>query len=306
MRTVIGLLLAGVLGCGGEAVSEDPSGGAADPGKADGVVADADGYVLTPAGYYHRSCVYEIAPDDSVREDGTIDHVDGSSTRLAPCQFPIRRAAPAVVPTIDGWLEAADWMSPSPVTSLSARWTVPQAPAQAASQTLFFFPSVEPSGMDKIIQPVLQYGTSGAGGGAYWAIASWYVGEQALNSKLQKVNPGDRLSGVMTTQSCSAAGACSWTITTRDLTTNKSVQLKVTRPEPYPYVNGAVLEVYGVSDCGQLPANGPSTFTGIAVGGAAGALHPTWTSDLWAGATATPSCNYRVTSTANSASLAYR
>ena len=53
-----------------------------------------------------------------------------------------------------------------------------------------------------IYQPVLQWGSSAAGGGNYWAVASWYVdgqgGPGACHTKLVKVNPGEVLVGVMT------------------------------------------------------------------------------------------------------------
>ena len=53
-----------------------------------------------------------------------------------------------------------------------------------------------------IYPPVLQWGPSAAGGGNYWAVASWYAdgqGGQAFYSQLVQVsNPGDILVGIMT------------------------------------------------------------------------------------------------------------
>ncbi len=64
---------------------------------------------------------------------------------------------------------------------------------------IFLFSGIQNSTM--IYQPVLQWGESAAGGGNYWAVASWYVDGQggiALHSSLVQVNPGDTLVGVMT------------------------------------------------------------------------------------------------------------
>jgi len=61
------------------------------------------------------------------------------------------------------------------------------------------FNSIEPASYDTILQPVLQYGPSAAGGGAYWAVASWYVtGQGAYYTKLVRVNVGQSLQGVIT------------------------------------------------------------------------------------------------------------
>src|ERR1035438_9024047 len=60
-----------------------------------------------------------------------------------------------------------------------------------------------------IYQPVLQWGSSAAGGGNYWAVASWYAdgqGGQAFYSSLVRVNPGQVLVGVMNETAQSASG----------------------------------------------------------------------------------------------------
>jgi hypothetical protein len=52
-----------------------------------------------------------------------------------------------------------------------------------------------------IIQPVLQWGPSAAGGGNYWAITNWYAdgqGGAASFKPLIRVNPGDVVQGVKT------------------------------------------------------------------------------------------------------------
>ena len=49
-----------------------------------------------------------------------------------------------------------------------------------------------------IRQPVLQWGTSPAGGGNSWGIASWSCGPQCVHSKLVAVNAGDSITGPST------------------------------------------------------------------------------------------------------------
>ena len=50
------------------------------------------------------------------------------------------------------------------------------APATRSRQTIFLFNGIQNTGANfGILQPVLQYGSSAAGGGAFWSIASWYV-----------------------------------------------------------------------------------------------------------------------------------
>jgi hypothetical protein len=57
---------------------------------------------------------------------------------------------------------------------------------------------------------VLQWGTSPAGGGNFWSVATWYVGPPGQPSfhseSVQRVNVGDPLIGVMTLSGQSAAG----------------------------------------------------------------------------------------------------
>ena len=66
------------------------------------------------------------------------------------------------------------------MSRLTTEWTVPPAPATQNGQTIFLFPGIQNSTM--IYQPVLQWGPSAAGGGNYWAVASWYVDGQGGHS----------------------------------------------------------------------------------------------------------------------------
>ena len=100
-----------------------------------------------------------------------------------------------------GWITYASWSNGTgtPVSRFATSWVVPPVPATSSGQTVFLFNGIQNSTM--IYQPVLQWGPSAAGGGDYWAIASWYADGQggvAFYSALTQVNPGDVLTGVMT------------------------------------------------------------------------------------------------------------
>jgi hypothetical protein len=108
-----------------------------------------------------------------------------------------------------GWITYAGWTNNTgqPVSLFKTSWVVPPAPATQSGQVVFLFSGIQNSTM--IYQPVLQYGVSAAGGGNYWAVASWYADGQSghsFYSSLVRVNPGDTLVGVMTLTGQSAAG----------------------------------------------------------------------------------------------------
>ncbi len=106
--------------------------------------------------------------------------------------------------TASGWVAYSYWSNTDttahPVTYFSTTWTVPSAPTRQNNQTLFLFNAMQngTTAASYIIQPVLQWGSSAAGGGKYWAIANWFVsGSQAYYSALQTVSTGTVLQGVL-------------------------------------------------------------------------------------------------------------
>ncbi|KAJ7820546.1 hypothetical protein B0H13DRAFT_2130062 [Mycena leptocephala] len=60
-------------------------------------------------------------------------------------------------------------------TVVHTTWAVPAVPTTDHGQTIFYFNALQPNASSAILQPVLQYGPSNAGGGSFWAVASWYV-----------------------------------------------------------------------------------------------------------------------------------
>jgi hypothetical protein len=268
------MLLGGLLDLPSCVTSEDPTM----------PLASEDAYRVTPLGLVRAGCVHEVEDGAEVGRDD-YDACDDAPT-----------------PTVNGWVEAAWWDAPSTPTKLSTTWTVPPAPTTYHGQTVFFFPSFEPAAGGRIVQPVLQYGPSAAGGGQYWAIASWYVGTSTVHSTLQQVNAGDTITGTMTTTGDCSTGSCKFVIVTRDVTSSHSRTLSVYETEPYTAVQAGVLEAYQINACSDLPAATTTKFSKLVVDEPSGAVTPPWSARNWS---PSPSCVYGVTHNGSTVTLSY-
>jgi hypothetical protein len=169
------------------------------------------GYVQTPAGLTHASCVHEIPHGSTVDADGNVQDAKGAVlARYDPCGYkPTLKfgtqvhESPAASsttqtssPTVNGWVSWVKQTIPSGSTTwnfLATGITVPPDPIRRTGQLLYYFNGLEPSNGNRIVQPVLQWGSSPAGGGNYWAIASWIVwGDgRAYHTGISQVNVGD-------------------------------------------------------------------------------------------------------------------
>jgi len=107
---------------------------------------------------------------------------------------------------INGWITYAycqimdENISNQAPNYFSTTWNVPSPPLIYSDQLLYLFDGVETiqSGVAHIVQPVLQWGISPAGGGEYWSICNWYVNSnQFYYDSLIKVNPGESLQGII-------------------------------------------------------------------------------------------------------------
>lgn len=278
-------------------------------------------YVVTPNGFFAPSCVQAVHDGEKLHADGRIEAVDGSIRKPATCTQPHFRfdgtrvnpngsfAMPAIHaranPTINGWVEDANYESSVNIGKIVATWTVPKTPTSQTGQTDYFFPGLEQndSNPESILQPVLGYG---AFSGTVWTLSSWNccVSGTTYYSGPINVNVGDKILG---TTACAAKNSCgTWAITSQDVTTNKSTTLKT---DPYGnllWVFGGVMEVYGVSSCNELPASSPLTYSGIAVYNTSFTQisNPPWGKDYPIGS-GTPQCSYNVSTSASSVSLSY-
>ncbi|KAJ7440161.1 hypothetical protein FB451DRAFT_141382 [Mycena latifolia] len=158
--------------------------------------------VLTPSGYRPKANVHAIPAGGSLAHVGNEIHVlaaDGTVVHVATAGAP-QEARAAVARENFGWIGFAIYTGTAPITSLTTKWTVPPVPATDNGQTVFLFNALAPTGgSSAILQPVLQYGRSNAGGGPYWALASWYVdADNTFFTPLVNTTVGATLTGVVT------------------------------------------------------------------------------------------------------------
>jgi hypothetical protein len=274
----------------------------------------APDYVLTPSGGIHKSCFHELADTDTMADDVSITHADGTSTPIAPClyarqalhtQGPVETTGVAEPePVNNGWIESANWTSSVAIKSMHADFMVPKAPTSYRGQTVFLFPALEPTSGSDIIQPVLQYGPSAAGGGEYWAIATWFGGGtwqgNYFYSKLRKVSVGETLTSEMEdTGDCHPMG-CVWKIAMHDSHDTTNLNITVLNGVQWQWVFGGVLEAYNVTHCNQYP-DSHELFDSISVKDYAGHSHsPSWRHDI-----GPKGCGEKMTSNSTTARLYY-
>jgi len=262
------------------------------------VYAVNSGPILTPFGYRPSECVHaveegEIVSFDDVDEmfrirkpvitNGVEEMVVRLELPRCSVQMPKRPEDRGARADPDGWAAYSLWLTTTAMDYYTGYWTIPPTPVQEGLQTLFLFTGFQNAYASNsradvsIIQPVLQWGSSDAGGSKYWSIASWYVsGSHASFSPLSSpLNSGDIIYGSM------ELNGKFWNITTSDQTLKKSTSLTAAVPETE--IDAFVtLEVYGVSTCSDYP-NGSDTFSSLTLEVNGGVVTPVWQSDTQPG-----------------------
>jgi hypothetical protein len=266
-----------------------------------------DGYVITPFGYFHPSCVQSLAKGERLLDDGRVQHSDGSLERsFATCKYPRysrtgfapRKGLTTISPLeISGWLENANITTGSNAKSyaaLVARWTVPSQPASNDGQLLYFFPGFEDIGKaQSILQPVMAWYQG------QWTIASWNC---CLNGVIEhsppvNVAPGDKLYGSITSTCAAGSLSCStWNVLSIDLTTGDSTLLADAPSEGqlFNWAFGGVLEPYYVVSCNDYPPEKQLMFSEITVfdENRQAIAKPKWLMSV--DTVSTPKCNYGI------------
>ena len=231
-------------------------------------------WLQAPGALVRSDCVHHVPNGASIEMSGDVTlngvfiaHYDPcpvSSIRTRPSQpgTAPSGAAPSTAPPpgTGGWVEGAQrHVSLSSGTNLDylvSGWAVPEDPVSDGA-LIYLFNGLEPEGQALILQPVLQWGVGAAGGGDYWAIASWLVaGSTAYISPLETVSAGDQLVGVneVTSQSGSPS-TLYWKILAQDETSGAYTYIT---PSTYGYqwtwAYTAILEAYNVTSCAQFPS----------------------------------------------------
>lgn len=233
--------------------------------------------VLTPGGFRHPSLVHPVESGHRIQlADAKINVLDQHAKKVA--EIDKGAVANQEIPGLGtGWIAYCYWVNTTgnPVTSFRTTWIVPPAPSQQESQTIFLFNGIDPQNPSQgILQPVLQWGTSAAGGGSYWSAASWYVtGDgHAFHTPLVPVNEGDVLVGAMRlvgganglfTYACEFEGLANSTLTIDNL------------PE-LVWLN-QTLEAYEINQCGDYPNTIFTAFRNIEIETGKGAPIVSWT-----------------------------
>lgn len=253
----------------------------------------SDNFLYGPGGRRHASLFTHVKPDQMIEVVEGRWHIVDSHTRAVIKD--ISHSAPLEISAKSGlkpdnsgpgWIAAArhNFNAGEVLSSISTNWQVPPAPTNPnGGEVVFLFngfqnnvtSSVPSLSGTHIFQPVLQWGSgSAAGGGSYWAVASWYAGNQtqpAQFTNLTQVNVGDILTGVITltkqqngkyTYSCEFVGL-------------PDSKLSVTLDKP-PFQVVETLECYGTDSRDSYPAAQCTSMYHIAVQVGGSAITPNW------------------------------
>jgi hypothetical protein len=243
-------------------------------------------------GYFHESCVLELAEGDIVRKDEkAIEHKDGSFDAIPACAFPHYTSAGEKVP-LDGegpaaeekvdsdgagaeppaiahkYIELATMKEGEPSDyygELKATWIVPSDPATHSNQIIYLFPGLQDYHTNlsnlTILQPVLGWNVVSPplhlNFPNVWTLSSWNccVNGTVQHSTFIPTAAGHTIFGVMVCTRPGAPRCGSFNVNTFDQTTGKMTELKQTSSfgQYFNWAFAGALEVYNVSKCSDYP-----------------------------------------------------
>ncbi|KAJ7808131.1 hypothetical protein B0H14DRAFT_2871088, partial [Mycena olivaceomarginata] len=220
--------------------------------------------VLTPKGYRPSAGLKEIPEGGRIVHVGDNLHVldaKGNVVHVASKSSPVTPTTDAVAPEETGWVAYASWLNTgAAIGSFQTTWTVPPNPTTNHGQTLFLFNSIEPATFDAIMQPVLQYGLSAAGGSSTgWSVASWYLyGSNTFFTTPVAVSVGQSLHGEVQLVGTGAGDTYNYNSA---FTNIGGTSLTVVGGEELQWAT-ITLETYSVTERNDYPA-GSTVFSGI-------------------------------------------
>ncbi|KAJ7334807.1 hypothetical protein DFH08DRAFT_1019419 [Mycena albidolilacea] len=166
--------------------------------------------VLVPGGYRAKANIHAIPARGSLVLVGNEIHVlaaNGTIMDKVPSRHDTpARGKPGQLPltprTQTGPIAYAYWANAPcawPISSFATTWEVPPVPETNNGQTLFLYNHIEPNLEAEVLQAVLQYGASAAGGGSFWSVSILYSrGLEVFATPSFPVNPGVTLNGNIT------------------------------------------------------------------------------------------------------------
>ena len=220
-------------------------------------------YEITPGGLRPRSMIHLVQPHEVVRLDGArLKRFDTrTETFVEP---PHVEGTPELPAPGSGWITFGAYTEPATnvIRSMTTTWTVPPEPPREDGQLLYLFNGLQDSPVTQILQPVLQWGNSPAGGGNSWALASWLVTatDTFRTQTLVEVQPGQVLTGVMKLVSLHPT----WAFWTCEFTgfADTRLSVNVTGQLVMPV---QTLEAYTVTECRDYPATLMTSMRDISV-----------------------------------------
>ncbi|HTR22985.1 MAG TPA: hypothetical protein VMI10_03310 [Terriglobales bacterium] len=236
-------------------------------------VAAHPDWVQVPGELIRPDCIHQIPAgatlsvsndpkggDDILQNGQVIAHYEA-----CPEDAIVTRKSGGLVPSPgNGWVEDSDWVvslkKGDNIDWLQNEFAVPKAP-KTNGAVVFLFNGIEPTSGKWIMQPVLQYGPSAAGGGNYWAMASWLVSAtKAYFSTLTAVNAGDLLVGTME-ETDNSGGKLTYIVDAYDSASGADTNLTVhSKGIKWAWAFEGVLEAYNVTTCNNFPASGQVKF----------------------------------------------
>lgn len=235
-------------------------------------------FLVTPGGKRRRESVRLLHAGEIVHHRGGKTYIVQASTGSRAELVRPGEADPDVPDAIIGnWIACTYWINDtgSAFTSFSTTWTVPPPPAQTTGQHVYFFNGIQNSARTSILQPVLQWGVSHAGGGAEWAIASWFIdpnGNVVTSPKLVSVASGDVIVGIIDAVPSGTDGEFAYTCGFQGIP--DTLLPAQTDEELTGFCE--VLEAADIQSCANYPPAGTLSFSSIHLTLASGAAPLQW------------------------------
>ena len=228
--------------------------------------------MITPSGYFHPSCVWQLAEGDALdAEDLATEHADGSRENIPACEYPDYTARGEIAiegsgelwpPVINkSWIEDAETTIDGPYGELDATWTVPPAPTSDDQQVFGFFPGLQKKHdlSTPILQPVLSWNAYFHDFPDEWDIHSEYCcpKNNDMHSTPVMVHPGDKIKGFIRQTCAAGTSPCpTWKVTTMDVTQNNKTTFPIKKNAViFDWAFAGALEVIQLTQCSDYPPN---------------------------------------------------